>query len=92
MRPPVSTDTHGPSCQQVVEIVTDYLEDALEPAHRLEVEAHLALCPGCEAYLDQMRSTIRVLGEIPTETLSERAQADLVRAFRPFRTSPGTSP
>jgi anti-sigma factor RsiW len=46
------------SCQELVELVTDYLEDALAPADRARFDAHLADCPGCTNYLEQMRATI----------------------------------
>jgi anti-sigma factor RsiW len=57
------------SCQELVELVTDYLEDALAPGERARFDAHLAECPGCDRYLEQMRATI---------TLA-RAGADLDR-------------
>ena len=72
------------SCQEVVEIVTDYLEGQLDEAIRTELEAHLALCPGCDLYLDQMRATIDELGHVPVESLSEQAQSDLMSAFRTY--------
>ncbi len=72
-------------CQEVVELVTDYLEGALDPGMTAEVEAHLALCDGCDIYVEQMRATVRALGEVPLATLSETAQAELVRAFRGLR-------
>jgi anti-sigma factor RsiW len=72
------------ACQQVVELVTDYLEGALDEVMATEVEAHLGLCSGCAEYVHQMRATIRALGHVPVETLSEAAQVDLVRAFRGF--------
>lgn len=88
------TDTPAPgmtiSCQEVVEIVTDYLEGQLDEATRTELEAHLALCPGCDLYLDQMRATIDELGHVPVESLSEQAQSDLMSAFRTFHDA-GTS-
>jgi anti-sigma factor RsiW len=73
------------SCQEVVELVTDYLEDDLDPAVRAEVEAHLALCEGCDTYVEQLRDTIRRLGHVRAENLSARAQEDLLSAFRTFR-------
>jgi len=76
------------SCQEVVELVTDYLEGELDDATRVELEAHLAFCPGCGTYLEQMRVTIDELGHVPVDTLSDQAQADLVAAFRTFH-SPG---
>jgi len=72
------------TCQEVVELVTDYLEGELDEATRTELEAHLALCPGCHAYLEQMRQTIDDLGHVPVDSLSERAQDDLMAAFRTF--------
>jgi anti-sigma factor RsiW len=70
------------SCQEVVELVTDYLEGILDSDTAAEVEAHLGLCEGCNIYVQQMRATIRTLGRVPVDSLSPDAQADLVRAFR----------
>jgi anti-sigma factor RsiW len=70
------------ACQEVVELVTDYLEGVLDKDVVTEVEAHLRLCSGCAEYIEQMRATIRALGHVPVETLSEAAQVDLVQAFR----------
>jgi anti-sigma factor RsiW len=72
-------------CQDIVELVTDYLEGALDPATTRAVEQHLAGCEGCETYLDQMRATTAALGRVPADSLSEQAQADLVAAFRGYR-------
>ena len=72
-------------CQEIVELVTDYLEGVLDPDMTAEVEAHLELCDGCDIYVEQMRATIRALGKVPVATLSETAQADLVRAFPDMR-------
>ena len=69
-------------CQQIVELVTDYLEGGLDPDLTAEVEAHLGLCDGCDIYVEQTRATIQALGKVPVDTLSETAQAELVRAFR----------
>jgi predicted anti-sigma-YlaC factor YlaD len=52
------------ACQEVVELVTDYLEGALSPEDAARFEQHLSLCEGCEAYLDQMRVTIAMVGRI----------------------------
>jgi energy-coupling factor transporter ATP-binding protein EcfA2 len=72
-------------CQEIVELVTDYLEGVLDPHMTAEVEAHLELCDGCDIYVEQMRATIRALGKVPVETLSETAQDDLIRVFRDLR-------
>ena len=78
------------SCQELVELVTDYLEGELDDATRTELEAHLALCPGCRIYVQQMRETIDRLGHVPVDTLSEQAQAELMSAFRTLH-STGTT-
>jgi anti-sigma factor RsiW len=70
------------SCREIVELVTDYLEDALPPEARLRVELHLATCPGCLAYLDQMRGTVRLLGTLSEASLEPAIREKLVHAFR----------
>jgi predicted anti-sigma-YlaC factor YlaD len=72
------------TCQGVVELVTDYLEGALDAETADLFEEHVALCPGCSTYVDQMRETASVLGEIPVETVSEEARATLLDTFRDF--------
>ncbi len=72
------------TCQEFVELVTDYLDGALDEETTRLFERHLALCSGCETYLNQMKETASLLGEIPAETLSEEAQATLLAAFRDF--------
>ena len=69
-------------CQELVELVTDYLEGALPPGERERFEAHVAGCPGCEAHLEQVRTTItlvRATGELPAERPDMTA---LLAAFR----------
>lgn len=69
-------------CRELVELVTDYLEDRLSPRDRARFEAHLAECEYCETYLEQMRQTIRALGRLPEESLSAEARDALLTAFR----------
>ena len=74
-------------CQELVEVVTDYLEGRLSPVDRARFEAHIADCEYCETYLEQMRLTIRTLGRIPEESLSDDARETLLSAFRSWRRS-----
>jgi anti-sigma factor RsiW len=69
-------------CQQVVELVTDYLEDALSPADRKRFDRHLAGCPNCTEYLAQMRETIRLAGQITADDLTPGMRADLTDLYR----------
>jgi anti-sigma factor RsiW len=73
------------SCQELVELVTDYLEGALPSELHERFERHIAHCSGCQAYLEQMRVTIRVTGELTAESLSPEAERTLLDAFRNWR-------
>lgn len=70
------------TCHELVELVTDYLEDALSPEDRRRVEQHLALCDGCTTYLEQMRETIRLTGMVREEQIPEDQKQALLEAFR----------
>jgi anti-sigma factor RsiW len=76
-------------CQQVVELVTAYLEGAVEPRDRRRLEAHFVACPHCSAYLDQIRETIALTGSIQVEQLSEEALGDLTGVFRAWAAEEG---
>ena len=73
------------TCREMVELVTDYLEGAMPPHERAIFEAHLAVCPGCTAYLEQMRETIRMVGKLTEEALSPQARDDLMDVFRNWK-------
>lgn len=76
----------GVRCVQMVELVTEYLEGALSPRERRRFETHLSRCEHCSAYVEQMRETLRLLGEVPPEPLSDEAVDELREAFRGWRT------
>jgi anti-sigma factor RsiW len=78
------------SCRELVELVTDYFDGRLSAPVRRRFEDHLELCPGCVTYLEQMRTTVRLIGR--GEPLERRPEvAALLHAFRDFRAglSPG---
>ena len=73
-------------CQQVVELVTDYLEGVLSDADRQRFERHLAGCPHCTEYLAQMRETIRLAGRVAPEDLTPGMRTELTDLYRRWRT------
>lgn len=73
------------SCHELVELVTEYLEEAMAPSDRAKLEVHLAGCRACRHYLDQMRTTIGVVGKIPEETVTPQAREDLLEVFRAWK-------
>ena len=66
-------------CRKAVELVTDYLENALSNRDRARLEAHLAACPHCSEYLAQMRVTIAVLGRVEPESLAPASSISSAR-------------
>ncbi len=73
------------TCQELVELVTEYLEGTLPGRDRVRFERHLDGCPYCTIYLDQMRITIRTLGRLPEETIEPGARDALLDAFRDWK-------
>jgi len=72
-------------CQEVVELVTDYLEGALSRSQRRRFEAHLEGCEHCSEYLDQMRATIRLTGRLRAEDLSPQMREEFTDIYRRWR-------
>jgi hypothetical protein len=73
------------SCREFAELVTDYFEGVLDADTTARFDAHRALCPGCETYLQQIQETVSRLGEMPVESLSQKMQAMLLSGFRDLR-------
>ncbi len=72
-------------CQELVELVTDYLDGALAPELVARIDAHLVDCPGCHSFLDQMRATLRLLGRLPADEVEQMPaamRAALLEAYR----------
>jgi anti-sigma factor RsiW len=70
------------ACQDVVELVTDYLERALDDENRARVEQHLLVCPPCSAYLAQMKRSVELLARLRGEAEPSEVAPELLRAFR----------
>ena len=77
-------------CRDVVELMTDYLEGALSAEDRARFEDHIAGCDGCRAYLEQLRVTKQAAGRLASEPVPESLQAELLNAFRDWRSRKGS--
>ena len=73
------------SCQEVVELITDYLEGSLSWRQRRRFEKHLAACEHCALYIEQMRVTIRTVGRINADSLAPDTRVALMAAFSDWR-------
>lgn len=80
------------TCQELVELVTEYLEGTLPESDRARFEAHASHCGGCAAYLEQMRTTVRLTGTLTGDTIeaiSPNALNDLLETFRNWKKREG---
>lgn len=77
------------TCREVVELLSDYLDGALEDDLRRTVERHLAACEGCDRALAQVRETIRLTGMLREEHLTPEQEATFRDAFRGWDRRPG---
>ena len=73
------------TCKELVELVTDYLEDSLPIDVRMKLENHLSGCDGCTNYVEQMRQTIRLTGQVREEYLTPQQREELLRLFRDWK-------
>jgi anti-sigma factor RsiW len=81
----VSQQVEQLSCQELVELVTDYLEGALPEEERLRFEDHISRCDACTVYIEQIRQTIAVAGRLTQDALAPEAERALLDAFRGWR-------
>jgi len=76
-------------CRAAIELMSDYIEGSLSRRDRRRLERHLAGCPDCSRYLEQMRLTIDASGSVSPDELAPEALDDLVEIFRAFRREDG---
>jgi len=72
-------------CNELVELVTSYIDGSLDPDTRARFDVHLLECDGCANYLQQFRATVDTLGKVDDETLDPSFRDRLMNAFRDWR-------
>ena len=73
------------TCREFVELVTEYLEGTMPAEERARFDAHMAVCPGCQDYLDQMRQTIQATGHLSEESIAPATRDHLLTIFRDWK-------
>jgi anti-sigma factor RsiW len=73
------------ACQELVEVITDYLEGTLGAEDVRRLEAHIAQCDPCTTYIEQMRQSMRAVGRLSSSDLDPSTRSRLVEAFRSWR-------
>lgn len=85
MRDPTGHFEHGYTCNQVVELATDYVESAL-PAELVEpFEMHLNFCDGCLTFIEQIRTTVKLGSRLTEDEIPAETKAQLLAAFRDWQ-------
>lgn len=79
------------TCQQLVELLLDFVDGSLPESERCDLERHVCACPPCRVYLDTYKQTIRLTRELPCEPLPEALEERLraVLSLRPKCRKPG---
>jgi len=78
-------------CREVVELVTAYLDDALEPAQRAALERHLAVCPHCTEYFAQIKLVRAAAGRVTSTDIAPQAKQDLMALYERWRADPDSA-
>jgi hypothetical protein len=79
------TEVEHVTCKDFVEVLTQYLEDALAPEQRADAERHIVICRGCSNYIEQMRTTIDLLGRVAGQPAAETDADVLLVLFREWQ-------
>ena len=73
------------TCQEVTEVVTDYLEGRQSLMQRLRFQVHLGMCRHCRAYLQQMKTTVDTIGRLPNESIPPEMSKEVLDRFRAWK-------
>ena len=79
-------------CREMVELMTAYLDGALEPAQHAAFERHLAGCPHCSEYLAQIKLVRETAGRVEPEDVAPEARRDLMALYEQWRADPESEP
>lgn len=80
------------SCQEIAQLITDYLDGSLNLVERVRFQIHLGLCFACRNYLRQMKYTIATLRQLPTEPVPQHVKEELLERFRAWKQRHPQSP
>ncbi len=79
-------------CQDIAELITDYLEGSFTMSQRLRFQMHMGLCMACRNYLRQMKHTVATLRQLPSEPVPDHIKAALMERFRTWKHEQSSQP
>jgi anti-sigma factor RsiW len=73
------------TCQQLAELLCDFISGELETAYCVEIQEHIHTCPACEAYVHSYRVTITMTRQLPTLPLNADFASRLENLLRQMK-------
>ena len=73
------------TCQELTEVVTDYLEGRMGFADRLRFRLHVGMCKPCMAFLRARKLTIQAVGSLPAEPMPTEVRDELLERFKSWK-------
>jgi len=67
-------------CSEIADLLSEYIDDEMDPASRANLEKHLEDCPPCDEFLRELRGSIELTRKIRTE----RIPSEMQRRLRSF--------
>jgi hypothetical protein len=78
----------GYSCEEIVELTADYVDQAMPEDEATLFEEHLDFCDGCVWFVEQVRISAQLAGKAGLEELPDELQSKLIQAFRDWKATP----
>lgn len=79
-----------PTCQELIDLVTDYLEGHLPQPERARFDDHIAGCEGCRRAVEQFRLTVSTVSHVSEDDVPADLRDALSEVFRAWRSAPGS--
>jgi hypothetical protein len=70
------------NCDELVERVTDFLEDALGADDQARLDDHRHECYGCRNYLSEVHATLQLVSSLSGEQISDELESALLSQYR----------
>ncbi len=65
------------TCRQVIDLLSDYINDEISPEDKRLLEKHFEGCKNCEAFLKTLRQSINLVKDIKYEDIPEEVSVRL---------------
>ena len=70
------------SCKEIADLVSNYLNNSLQPRLKQQFEEHLKICPDCMAFLKTFRKTVALVHSVDAADMPEDVQRNIWNFLR----------